>query len=100
MPHPAAHGPQTCIHLAGWRSKDERDDSIPGDLDILEGAEYVDFPGKRMFRQESKGLMDLGDIRIGEDNTGAAGIFDGEFGLAVLTGDATCDGGMIDRDVQ
>ena len=43
LAHARADCAQTGVHLAGRRAEDERDDGVPCDFDVLEGAEDVDF---------------------------------------------------------
>lgn len=46
--HPAAHCSETGIDFAWRRAKDQRDQSITSNLDILEGTHDMDFPGANL----------------------------------------------------
>lgn len=88
LAHPRTDRPETSIYLPRRRAKDERDDSISCDFDVLERAQDVNFTGRvrelRIVTPEGRN-----DVRIGEYNACSARILDCELGLAVLACDAT-----------
>ena len=44
--HPGAYCSEACVDFSGRRSKNQRNDCVSSDLDILERAHNVDFSDK------------------------------------------------------
>lgn len=76
LAHTATHRPETSVHLSRRRAEDEGDDCVARNLDVLEGAHDVDFG-------------------VGKYDARAARVLDGEFGFAILAGDATYGAGKM-----
>src|SRR4051812_25050231 len=66
--HPGGNGAKVAVNLSRRRTKNQADDGLSGDVDVLETAENVDFG-------------------VGKHDPGPAGVLDGELCLAVLAGD-------------
>ena len=89
LAHPRTDRPETSIYLPRRRAKDERDDSISCDFDVLERAQDVNLTGgHKILVSIASGSRDM-DVRVSENDTRSACILDSELGLAVLACDAT-----------
>lgn len=86
--HPRTDRTKAGVNLAWGRAENERDDSVTGDLDILERAHDMDFTRAKSQAHESREIRGR-HSRICQNDTCPACVFDGELGLSVLTGNTT-----------
>lgn len=83
--HPTGNGPQIAIHFAGVLSKNQADNGLTSNVDVLEAAKDVNF----LVREYNCFWLEA--VRNHEQElkrtSCSASVFNGEFGLAVLAGD-------------
>jgi hypothetical protein len=92
--HPACNRPQVAVHFAGVLSKDQADNGLTGNVDVLEAAENMDF----LVCEHDCCLLEkrLAVKSRWRRTSCSASIFNGEFCLAVLAGNtADCAAEML-----
>ena len=93
LSHATAHSTQPRVHFAGRRTKDERYNRISRNLDILERAKNVNLTDTKKHFEIADNKDIKRYLRVGENDTCATSVLNGEFCLAILAGNAPCNVG-------